>query len=167
MPPTHPIVWSPRKLRWYLNGYPPLFWHRAKLLEVDPDMRWAKVRLKRSLWNRNLNGSAFGGAIYTAADPWFPILYWQALAREGIAVQGWLKAATVDYKKPARSHLLYDFRIAESDLEQARDRLQRFGYSVHTNTAEAIDAEGDVCAQIDCVSYLSLLNPGSAGSAGF
>ena len=107
MPPKHPIVWSPRKLRWYLNGYPPLFWHRAKLLEVDPDMRWAKVRLKRSLWNRNLNGSAFGGAIYTAADPWFPILYWQALAREGIAVQGWLKAATVDYKKPARSHLTF------------------------------------------------------------
>lgn len=167
MPPKHPIVWSPRKLRWYLNLYPPLFFHRAKLVEVDPAMRWAKVRLKRSFWNKNLNGSAFGGAMYSAADPWFPILYWQALAREGMALQGWLKACHADYKKPGRSHLMYDFRLAESDLDQARDRLSRFGYSVHTNTVEAIDREGEVCASFECVSYLRLLNPGAQGSAGF
>ena len=167
MPPKHPIVWGPRKLRWYLNGYPPLFWHRAQLRAVDPAMRWAKVRLKRSLMNRNLNGSAFGGAIYSAADPWFPILYWQALAREGIAVQAWLKAGAIDYRKPARTHLHYEFRISEDDLAMARARLPEKGYSVHTNQVDAIDADGDVCAAIECVSYLRLLQPQEAGSAGF
>jgi len=167
VPSSDPIVWSPRKLRLYLNFYPPLFFQRAKVTEVDPNYRWLKVRLKRSLLNRNLNGSAFGGSIYSAGDPWYPILYWQALAREGIAIQGWLKASTVDYKKPARSNLIYEFRIAEDDLDRARDRLNRFGYSVHTNTVDAIDAEGDVCATMECVSYLRRLNevdsePGAA-----
>ena len=82
-------------------------------------------------------------------------------------VQAWLNAGAIDYRKPARSHLHYEFRISEEDLAAARERLPEKGYSVHTNQVDAIDADGDVCAAIECVSYLRLLQPQEAGSAGF
>ncbi len=167
MPSSQPILWSPRKLRLILNWYPPNLFQRIHVGEVDPAYRWLKVYLKRSLLTRNFNGSAFGGSIYSAADPWFPILYWQALAREGLALQGWLKEGRADYKKPARSRLEYHFSISEADLQRARDNLDRFGTTVHRNQVEAIDRDGDVCAVVECVSYLRLLRPGQHEGAGF
>lgn len=153
-----PLIWSPRKLRRRMNRFPPLFFQRVKLVEVAADMRSCSVVLKRSRWNRNLNGSTFGGAIYSAGDLWFATLYWQALAREGMALQGWLKSCHVDYQKPARSDLRLEFRITDEDLELARDRLLRFGSSVHRNRVDAVDAEGEVCATLECTSFLRLLN---------
>jgi acyl-coenzyme A thioesterase PaaI-like protein len=163
----HPILWSPRKLRRMLNFYPPLFFQRIKVLTVDDDFRRARVRLKRSLLTRNLNGSAFGGSIYTAADPWFPLLYWQALARQGYAVQGWLKAGSADYKKPARSDLHFEFRLQEEHLVQAKADFAAKGKSVLVDQVDAMDQGGDVCATIECVSYLRLLSPPESTAPAF
>jgi acyl-coenzyme A thioesterase PaaI-like protein len=165
--PHQPILWSPRKLRRMLNFYPPLFFQRIKVLEVDNDFRRARVRLKRSLLTRNLNGSAFGGSIYAAADPWFPLLYWQALAQQGYAVQGWLKAGSADYKKPACSDLHFEFRLQEDHLAQAKADFAAKGKSVLVDRVDAMDQTGDVCATIECVSYLRLLAQPEATAPGF
>ena len=167
MSKKHPILWSPRKLKLMLNHYPPFWFQRIKVTEVDPDYRWLKVRMKKSILTRNLNGSAFGGSIYAAADPWFPILYWQALARQGKALECWLKAAHADYKKPGRSNLHLHFSISDADLNHAHDHLDRFGRAVQKNTVEVIDDEGDVCALVECVSYLRLLQAGHKEVATF
>lgn len=167
MADARPVVWKPRKVRRLLNLYPPLFFQRVQLRAFADDGRSCTVRLKRSLWNRNLNGSAFGGSIYAAADPFYPILYWQALAREGIAVQAWLRAAEADFRRPARSHLRLDFAIGEEQLAAARDRLQRDGYSVHTDEVSAVDEEGALCARVSCVSYLRLLGTEPGRPAAF
>ncbi len=163
----HPILWSPRKLKLLLNHYPPFWFQRIKVTDVDPDYRWLKVRMKKSLLTRNLNGSAFGGSIYAAADPWFPILYWQALARKEFALECWLKSAYADYKKPGRSDLHLHFQISDDDLDHAIDHLQRFGRAVKKNTVEVIDKDGDVCATVECVSYLRLLQAGHKEVATF
>ncbi|MBC8406838.1 MAG: YiiD C-terminal domain-containing protein [Planctomycetes bacterium] len=164
---TPPILWPPRKRRWLLNLYPPFLFQRIKIMDVDPGYRWMKVRMKKSLLTKNLNGSAFGGSIYSAADPWFPILYWQTLARQGYALECWLKAATADFKKPARSHLYLHFELPESDVEHAMDHLDRFGRSVRKNTVQVIDTEGDVCCEVECVSYMRLLKAGHKEVATF
>jgi len=162
-----PIIWTPRKLRWMLNHYPPFWFQRIKIMEVDPDYRWMNVRMKKSILTRNLNGSAFGGSIYSAADPWFPILYWQALARQGFALECWLKAATVDFNKPGASDLHLKFEISQADLDLATKNLDIIGSSVHENTVEVIDLDGDICATVECVSYLRLLKKGHKEVARF
>ncbi len=152
-------VWSARKMRWVLRFYPPLFFHRVVPVFVADDFRSARVRVKRSLWTRNLNGTTFGGAIYSAADPVFALLYWQALARRGIATRTWLMAARAQYRRPAATSLVLDFSLSEADLDAAAEDLRRRGKAVRIHVVEVRDVRGTVCAELELVTFLRLLGP--------
>lgn len=145
---------SPRRLRWLLNLYPPLLLQRIKVLEISADFRHCKVRLAKSILTKNLYGTTFGGSIYSAADPFFPILYWQVLAREGLFLQAWLRASKADFLAPVSTPLTLDFRITEEKLDQARAQLAEEGRAVMVDTVEGIDRGGRCCARIELVSIL-------------
>ncbi|HIA27006.1 MAG TPA: DUF4442 domain-containing protein [Planctomycetes bacterium] len=147
-------VIGPRRLRWLLNLYPPLLLQRIRVVEFSEDFRRCRVRLGKSILTRNLYGTTFGGSIYSAADPFFPILYWQILAREGRLLQAWLRASKADFLKPAASALTLDFEISDEKLESARSQLEEKGRAVMTDTVEGIDREGHCCARIELVSIL-------------
>lgn len=160
-------ILKPWQLRWMLNWYPPLMFQRVKTDYIADDFCEIKVRLKRSIWNKNLNGTSFGGSIYAAADPIFPLMYWQALAREGYDLQTWLMATNTRFTKPGSTDLLFDFRIDATDLLEAKSELDARGKSVRTHQVQAIDRHGDVCAELELVSYLRLLRTGDQEVAGF
>ena len=150
-----------------LKWYPPLLLQRIKAEVIAEDFLHVRMRAKRSLLNRNLNGTMFGGSIYAAADPIFPLMYWQALARRGLDLQTWLMASKVQYRKPVASSLWFDFRLREEDLAEATAALAERGKAVRTHMVQAVDAEGEVCAELELVSYLRLLRQGEQEVAGF
>ncbi|MHC4824221.1 MAG: PaaI family thioesterase [Planctomycetota bacterium] len=150
-----------------LNWYPPLLLQRVRVDRVSPDFLAIDVRAKRSLLNRNLNGTMFGGTIYAAADPVFPLMYWQALARRGLDLQTWLMATDTRFRRPAATDLLFAFRLQPDDLDQAQAELEDRGKAVRTHRLEALDREGEVCAELELVSYLRLLRRGDREVAGF
>ena len=65
-PNAHPI--SPGQLKRRLNLYPPFLFNRIRVMEIAPEFRACTVRVKSSLLTRNLQGTLFGGTIYSAAD---------------------------------------------------------------------------------------------------
>ncbi len=150
----HPRVWSERKFKWVLNLYPPFFFNRIRVVELAPGCRACRVRVKKSLLTRNLQGTMFGGTIFSAADPFYPLLYWQAMAHEGRVVQAWLKTATIRYTKAAKTDLTLEFALSDADVRDALAALDESGRFSRTFTTQAVDRDGQVCAEIETEVYL-------------
>ena len=166
-PSPPPRVWSPRRARWLLGFFPPLLFSRIRILEISPDFQLARIQVRRSFLTRNLNGTTFGGTLFSAADPIHAILYWQILARRGLAVQTWLKSARIDYLRPARTHVVLEARVRDGDIEAALVALEAEGKFVHTHTLEVRDDGGVLCAQVEVDVYVRLLGQGHRSLSGF
>ena len=152
--------WTPRQLRWLLNLYPPLLFQRIQVREIDPDFRRAVVRVKNSILSRNLQGTRFGGTIYSAVDPFHALLLWQICAHEGLRVQAWMKRATVEFLRPAASDLTIEFRLSSDDVSRALEHVRAEGRFAGVFRVEAVDEAGRACAVID--TDIRILRPDRA-----
>lgn len=162
-----PRVWTPRKVRWVLNHYPPWWFQRIRVVQLSDDFHYGRVEVKRSLLTRNLNGTTFGGSIFAAADPLYPIMYWQIFARRGEKVQVWLKAGQMDYKKPAGTTLSLEFRIRPDEVDAVAADLDAKGKAVRVHPIEAVDRQGTVCAAGENVVYVRRLAEAQKEVSGF
>lgn len=151
-----PWVLSERSGKWMLTLFPPLLFQRIRVLSVGPGFRSCRVRVARSLLTRNLHGSIFGGSIFSGADPFYAIMYWQVFARFGQPVQAWLREAKIRYLKPAHSALTLEFSLSDEMVESAREALGREGRFKAWHSTEAIDRQQQVCAVVDTEVYLRL-----------
>ena len=162
-----PRVLSERQGRWLLNLFPPLFFQRIRVVEFAQGYRSCRVRIRRSLLTRNLNGSLFGGTIFSAADPIYAVMYWQIFARLGERVQAWFKSASIRYVKPAASDLTLEFLLPDREVDQARAALDRDGRFARAYRTEAVDRDGEVCAVIDTEVYLRRPREGQKETSAF
>jgi thioesterase domain-containing protein len=117
-------VW---KAKWMMNLYPPLLVNRISVKRISCDYKQVEVRVKKSLLNRNLQKSIFGGTIFSAADPFHALMYWQIFRLKGIHCEAWLKRAEIQYLKPANSDLQLLFEITEEEIELVYSQLQEKG----------------------------------------
>jgi len=140
--------WSPRQLRWLMRAYPPLLFQRVEVLEIDPGFRRALVRVRRSIFSRNLQGSTFGGTIYAAVDPFHALLLWQICTHEGLRVQAWTKQAVITFLRPAESHLTIEFALDDRIVGQALGAIRETGRFAHVFEVQALDEQGGVCATV-------------------
>ncbi len=150
-----------------LNLYPPLLFTRVRITEFGEGFRTCRVVVKRSLLTRNLHGTTYGGAIFNGFDPIYPILYWQIFARRGEALRMWLKAADIDYRKPASTALTINFEVTDEDIERACAGMDENGKYVATHETEAVDASGDVCVRGRMHVYMRRLGEGQKAVSGF
>ena len=160
-------VISRRRAKWRLSLYPPLFFSRIRVLEFGPGFRSCKIRVARSVLTRNLQGTTFGGTIFSAADPFYALLYWQIFARRGESVQAWLRSARIRYLKPAATGLTLDFRLSDDDIQQAIEALDGEGRFVRTFRVLAVDDNGESCAEIETEVYLRRTRPDQAEVSAF
>ncbi len=137
---------KPWQFRWMMNAYPPLFLNGIKIVSLSSDYKSLTVRIRKGVLNRNLQGSIFGGALFSAFDPFYPVMLWQILAHHGIKTQAWLRAAEINYLLPAKSTLLIQFNWHEEAVIEAIEQINRNGKYKGWCTAEAVDSEGVICA---------------------
>ena len=154
--PRRPKVLSERSGRLLLNFFPPFLFNRIRIESIGDQFRSCRVRVRRSLLTRNLNGTTFGGSIFSAADPFYAVMFWQIFGRRGMRVQTWLKSASIEYLKPAAGDLVLEFELTEEDIEGAATILARDGRYTRTFETEALDPKGRVCARIRTEVYLRI-----------
>lgn len=154
--PVRTKRWSPRRLRWTLNLYPPFLLQRIVVRSVSADYLAVTVRVRRSLLNFNLAGTTFGGSLYSAADPIHALMYWQSFAQEGRRVEAWTRSAEVRFRRPAHRHVDLAFRLEAADIDRAREALDRTGRFDTEHPVEARDPQGDVCAEFKVEVTLKL-----------
>jgi len=150
-----------------LNWFPPLLFQRIRVEEISDDFRYCRIRVKKSWLTRNLHGATFGGTIFTGADPAYAVMFWQIFARRGEQVQAWLKSASIQYKRPAWSSLVYEYRISEEDVEGMAAEMEESGRTVREHVLDAVDEAGDVCATVTSVTYLRRVREGQKEASGY
>ncbi len=87
------MKWTPRRLKFALNVYPPYLGAGVSITKVDRDWRELKVSMKLRWYNRNAVGSHFGGSLYSMVDPHLMLLLMKLLGEDYVV---WDKAASID-----------------------------------------------------------------------
>lgn len=137
---------KPWIVKFLLNIFPALFFQGIRVKKISPDFQYMKVKIRKSLLNKNLARTIFGGTIFSAADPCIAVMYWQIFNHRDIEAEAWLKRATIDYIRQGKTSLTYEFRITEADIEEALRVYHEIGKYECWHQTEAIDKRGKVCA---------------------
>ena len=146
-----------------LNAFPALFFQRIRVRRVSADFREMDVVIKLGIFNRNLQGSVFGGTLFSSADPFFAIMYWQLFAHKEIKCEAWLRAAEADFIKPASTSCTVKFRISQEDVDEAFTSIAESGRFKKWHVVEALDKNDIVCARFKTLVYLRKAKAGLAG----
>lgn len=137
-----------------LNLFPPFSLQGIRVRSVGPDFRSCTVAVRRSLLSRNLHGSTFGGTLFAAADPIYPVLLWQSLLRRNLEVEAWLESASIEYAAPARGTVLMHFEIESTLLDAAEQALLATNRFSHSFNIRGVDEQGTLCVAIESKVYL-------------
>lgn len=145
------MKWTPGRLKFLLNIYPPYLGAGVRVTHVDPAWREIRVSMKLRWYNRNAVGSHFGGSLYSMVDPHLMLLLMQALGSDYVV---WDKAASIEFRKPGWGRVHAVIRITEADLESIRretvgGRPYRPAFDV-----EIRDEEGEVVAAVRKVLHI-------------
>lgn len=142
------------QIKWILRLFPPLLFTRVWVLSISPDFKHCRVKVFRSLLNINLNKSIFGGTIFSAADPYYAVLFWSIFKNKGMNVQSWLKSADIKYIRPAKTNIYLDFKISDEDIAEAEESLNRSGKFSKKYQIEIVDRKQEIVAIVYTEVYL-------------
>ena len=122
------------------------------LKSISSDFKEINVILKKSIFNINYYKSIYGGSIFSACDPYFPIMYYHIFKNRKLIV--WVKSAEINYIKPAYSSLKLNFKIQDSQIKEIEQGLLKDGKHEIINEVKAISLENVICAEAKITVYL-------------
>ena len=142
---------SSHALRRWINLWPPFLGAGIRVKYIAPDMKAADVELKLRWWNANYVGTHFGGSLFAMTDAFYMLMLMANLGRVYIV---WDKAATIRYRKPGKGTVRAEFRLAESQIEDIRDKLKTLPKYEPILTVVVKDEAGVVIAEVEKVLYV-------------
>ena len=148
---------SERVLKWAMRLYPPLLLQRIWVQNFVRGFTGVQVKINKSLFNINYNRSIFGGSIFSAADPFYPILFHQVLRKRGYKPLIWVKRSEIDFIKPGNKSLYFRISITEHDVAEACSALDAGNKFVKTYPIEIFDIEGQLCSLVHTEIYIKAL----------
>ena len=127
----HSAQLKPSELKRMLNLWLPFIFNRIKITKVSNDFRNIEVLLKLSFWNRNPGKAIWGGAIFSAADSFFPIMLKQNALLNGYKTDFLTKSTNVSYIKPSKTDLVFDFTLSDQEVDTMIDILKTDGKTIY------------------------------------
>jgi Domain of unknown function (DUF4442) len=140
------FIQSPRVLIWLYRFYPPFFFAAIWVKNISDDFTSCDVVIRKSIFTTNLNGSTYGGTLYSGIDPFFAILYWQHFKKHKLHVESWVKEANIKFIKPARMNVYAHFELKDEDYSEAIEAVATNGKFEKNHTIEIKDKEENVIA---------------------
>jgi acyl-coenzyme A thioesterase PaaI-like protein len=145
-------------LKWAMRFYPPLFFQRIWVVKFDKGFKGVQVKIIKSILNKNYNNAIFGGTIFSAADPFYPVLFHQLLIQKGYKLKVWSKSSSIHYLKPGASDLYFSITLTDAEIEYAEKILNTEGkYMVH-HPIDIYNKDGEICVSVTIEVYLRNLN---------
>lgn len=137
-----------------MRFYPPLFFQRIWVQNIEKGFYGIRVKLIKSIININYNRSVFGGTIFNAADPFYPILLHYVLQKKGFITKIWVKRTEVDFIKPAYTSLQFHIRLKETDIEDLCLRLSKEDKLTDFFSTHLFDNNGQLCCTVKNEVYI-------------
>ena len=141
-------------LRFILNIFPPLFFNRIVLKEISTDYSTFRVNVNKSILNMNFHKTIFGGTIFSAFDPYLPVMYYNIFHQKKRKLEIWIKGGTIKYMKPSNSNLSIIFNLSKKDILEAENQLNKMGKFERVHKLEAINKQGVACVEAEILIYL-------------
>lgn len=138
--------------------YPPLLFQRIWVRGFAKDFKGVSVVIRKSFLNKNYNNSIFGGTLFAAADPFYPVLFHQIFLRKGHNVIVWLKSAEIQYLKPAAGHMHFDISIDDVTIAEAEEILRKEGKFIKTFQIEIFNKQNELCVVVQTEAYARRLD---------
>jgi len=139
-----------------MNFWLPFFFNRIKIKKVSDDFKHIEVILKHSFWNRNPNKSLWGGALFSAVDPFYPIMIKQILLNHDIETTFLTKSAKIEYIKEAKSNISFSFSITDKEILNIKDILDCNKKYSGWHTVCGLDDDNNKCIKAKIQVYLKL-----------
>lgn len=149
---------SERSLKWLIRFYPPLFFQRIWVRSFNKDFRGVTVTIRKSIFNRNYNRTIFGGTLFAAADPFYPILFQQILTRKGYRIIVWLKSAQIQYIKPGNTDLYFSIKVDNETITRAEHILNTEGKYIETFQVDMLNKTEEICVTVMAELYVRNLD---------
>ena len=150
-----------RHMRWFLNLYPPFLGAGIRVRRLQPDWKAIDVEMKLRFWNSNYVGTHFGGSLYSMTDPFYMLMLIETLGRDYIV---WDKSATIRFRKPGKGKVRTEFRLADAQLDEIRDKLKTQDKIEPTFLVEVRDESGALVAEVEKVLHVRRKQPENSKS---
>jgi len=157
------MLLSERALKWAMRFYPSLFFQRIWVIKFEKGFRGVEVKINKSILNRNYNKSIFGGTIFSAADPFYPVLLYQLLTLKGYKVIAWSKASQIHFLKPAMTDLFFKINIDDKVILKCEQALKTAGRYIKVFVIDIYDKNGQLCVSVSNEIYVRDLNYAVSG----
>jgi len=149
---------SENTLKWAMRFYPPLFFQRIWVVKFDKEFRGVQVKINKSIFTKNYNNAIFGGTIFSAADPFYPVLFYQLLTIKGYRIIAWSKASHIHFLKPAMTDLVFKINIDDKMLSKCVQALKTAGKFVKVFVIDIYDKNNQLCVSVSNEVYVRDLN---------
>jgi hypothetical protein len=150
---------SENTLKWLMRLYPPLLFQRIWVVRFNKGFKGLRVKIKKSLFNKNYNGSIFGGTIFAAADPFYPVLLHQVLKPMGMQkLKVWSKSSQINFLKPALTDLNFEIIITDNDIDHALEILTVTGKYERSFPVNIYNKDGEICVSLINEVYIRNLD---------
>lgn len=147
--------WKTRWRRWRINLFPAYRRSGARVVYLAEDLSEMRMVLPLNWATRNINGTIYGGSIYSAVDPMHGLLLAALLGRSH---EVWVKAARIRFRRPGRTTLRATARIEPDDLAHVRAALSAEGRADRDFALDLVDDSGEVCAHCVITVHVRSLN---------
>ncbi len=137
---------SPHALRRWVNLWPPFLGAGVRIKYIAPDMKAIDVEMKLRFWNANYVGTHFGGSLFAMTDPFYMLMLIANLGGDYIV---WDKAASIRYRKPGKGTVRAEFRLADAQLDDIRDKLKTLPKYEPVFQVQVKDEAGVVIAEVE------------------
>ena len=127
-----------------LELYPPFWWMRIKVLELDAQWNSVRIRLPLNALSRNPGGIMFGGHQASLADP-IPSL---ACARRFRGYEVWTRAMQIDFERGGDTDLEMRFEFPVELDASIRAQLAIEGRATPTFEYGFYLADGTRCTNV-------------------
>ncbi len=140
-----------RITRWRFNLIPAYRGTGARITYLADDWQEARIKIGLNRSTRNVVGTIFGGSLYGGVDPVYMLMLIRLLGPEYVV---WDEAATIQFKKSARSTMYAKFVIDDQDLAAIKSDLEREPVLHRVYQVDLADRNGVVHASVEKTLYL-------------
>nr|WP_294790367.1 DUF4442 domain-containing protein [uncultured Mucilaginibacter sp.] len=145
-------------LKWALRFYPPLFFQRIWVVDIDKNFTGLQMKISKSAFNSNYNRSIFGGTIFSAADVCYPVLFHQLLSHKGYKIAVWSRSAQIHFLKKSDAKINFNINLSNEDIIDVEQVLAEKGKYNKAYPIVIYNNNGDVCVNMMCEVYIRNLN---------
>jgi hypothetical protein len=145
------MKWTPRRLRFVLNLYPPYLGAGIKVTHIGADWREVHVAMKLRWYNRNMVGTHFGGSLYAMAEPHPMLMLLQLLGKDYVV---WDKSSGIEFVAPGRGTVRSVIKITDQELQAIRANTADGNSYLPEFNLQIVDEEDQIVARLNKTVYV-------------